>query len=59
MADLGPVFTEIVGHVQEYEQALPKKISLMCGAIYFDGPNDLVKGEKIRISAGVLLRVRT
>ena len=55
---LGPIFREINEHVSAYTKTLPKQVVYSCGGIFYDDPGSLIDENKLRVSAGVLIRVR-
>ena len=55
---LGPVFREIVQHVETYSATLPKQVVYTCGGIFYDDPGLLVDENQHRASVGVFIRVR-
>ena len=59
MKNLAKVFDPIGKDVASYEKTLPKKQPYAIGGIYYDDPNSLVDPDKMRVCAGVLVRVRT
>ena len=59
MKALAKVFDPITKDVAAYEKTLPRKMACSIGGIYYDDPNSLIDASKMRVCAGVLVRVRT